>query len=1075
MKRIALTLAAVAMTLPSIAVFGQEKLKDWQDPNIYESDRLPMRASFVTDQQKTLSLNGIWNFKFYDTPENLDSDFQSIGYNDSDWGTIPVPGIWELNGYGEPVYLNVGYAWRGNFETNPPYVPMERNHVGQYRKTFTIDPSWIGKSIRLNIGSATSNVRVFINGKAAGYSEDSKLAAEFDITKFVKAGENLIALEIYRWCDGSYLEDQDFWRLSGIARGVDIHTRENKRLEDLHVITDMEGNLAVMSEVSLGTSSVSYEVLDPYGKSIASFEAKVPARAEMSETGNIMLHSFQQLKGVRLWSAETPVLYTLKATAYDKKGVTESTGIDFGFRTVEVKDAQLLVNGKPVLIKGVDRHEVNPYRGYDVSEEDMINDIRIMKDLNINSVRTCHYPNDPRWYALCDKYGIYVTDEGNVESHGMGYEEKSLAKDPRFLAAHLIRDQRMVKRDFNHPSIIVWSMGNEAGNGANFEECYKWIKAYDPTRPVQYERAIGSWNNDIACPMYADPDWCVKYLENDPKQPLIQCEYAHAMGNSMGGFKEYWDLIRKYPSYQGGYIWDFVDQALKWPSDAAKTGTDHIFAFGGDFNDWDPSDGSFNCNGVIAADRSYHPHTYEVKYQHRNILTTKASGEDEIKVNVYNENFFIDLSRYRMTWTVEVGGVAIMNGVVENLYAEPQGTTTIGLGFKEADLKQAYFAAIAADGLAEKELAERDSDLYLTVRYSLKRRDGLLEPGHEVAYDQICLYEAGSGLFETGSAAAGNGISVNEDGNKVILSGQFKQERGGVSDWKAVFDKGLGTLSGYSIDGKELMREPLMPSFGRALTENDLGAGLNFRVKVWRYPSFEPASVKATRDGDTYLVTSEFKPIEGAAVSLTYRVYPDGSIEGVEDMKDAGGLDKMPDLFRYGMKLALTGDHSTVDFYGKGPWENYSDRNSSALYGRYTQSVNDQYHYGYVRSQESGNKTGLRWFRVLNDEGNGIEITAENKFSASALPFSQEDMDTAVTDPVYKNPTNGQRGIAQHSLELLSKAHINDRANGVTYVNFDMAQMGLACINSWGAAPLEPYRLHAQPRSWTFVIRPIVK
>ena len=595
MKKTLLILAAALAATPLFAG-KNDKMEPWQDPNVFEENRLPMAATFVTDQQKTLTLNGVWKFKWNETIEGRTKGFEAVDYNDTDWGTIPVPGMWELNGYNDPIYLNVGFAWRGHYENNPPYPPTEHNYVGQYRRMFNVDKSWIGKQICLCIGSATSNVRVWVNGKMVGYSEDSKLEARFDLTKYVKAGENLIALEIFRWCDGSYLEDQDFWRLSGIARGVYVYTRERERIEDVNIIAGMDGNFTVNAKVTKGVRNVRVAVIDRNGNQVAYREA-TPVKGEAILNGMV--------QNPDLWSAEIPNLYTLKVTASDRKNVVESTSIDFGFRTVEIKNAQLLVNGQPVLIKGANRHEMNADKGYVVSEEDMINDIRIMKELNMNAVRTCHYPNDPRWYALCDKYGLYVVDEGNIESHGIGYGDKTLAKRPDYKAAHLIRDQRMMRRDFNHPSVIIWSLGNEAGFGDTFVACYDWLKANDPTRPVQYERAEKASQNDIICPMYASPKWCEDFAKGNPDRPLIQCEYAHAMGNSMGNFKEYWDLIRKYPNYQGGFIWDFVDQALRWPSN--EGGTDHIFAFGGDFNEYDPSDGSFNCNGVIAADRTLHP------------------------------------------------------------------------------------------------------------------------------------------------------------------------------------------------------------------------------------------------------------------------------------------------------------------------------------------------------------------------------------------------------------------------------------------------------------------------------------
>jgi len=1033
-----LFLVALFVTAPLLA-----QTPRWQDPSVFEVNRMPMTSSFTTDQQQTLSLNGMWEF-----------NFDGKGWN----GQMPVPGMLELNGYGEPLYLNIGYPWRGNYENNPPTVPTERNYTGRYRRTFQYSPSWDGKQVCLLIGSATSNVTVWVNSKEVGYSEDSKLECRFDITKYLKKGENTIEMEVRRWCDGTYLEDQDFNRFTGIARGVCIYTREKQRLEDIHIVAGMDGVVSVEAFLTPGITRVDFEVLDGKGNSVASFSSPVLKKSEVSAEGWMKVEASSLVASPKLWSAEEPNLYTLKASAYDRKGLCESTSIRFGFRTVEIKGGLFLVNGKAVLIKGADRHEMNPYKGYQVSEQDMIRDIRIMKQLNINAVRTCHYPDDPRWLSLCDEYGLYVTDEGNIESHGMGYGEKTLANRADFLQAHLSRDQRMVKRDFNHPCVVVWSMGNEAGNGENFYECYKWIKAYDKSRPVQYERAGRDWNTDIMCPMYTSPEWCEQYASSNPDRPLILCEYAHAMGNSMGGFKEYWDVARKYPSFQGGYIWDFVDQALWWPS--TKGGTDHIFAFGGDWNDYDPSDGSFNCNGIIAADRSLHPHAYEVRYQYRSILTSR-DGDDYSTVNVHNENFFTGLERYRMLWNVDVDGKSVISGVVEDLPVEPGQTSNVSLGVSDSRIREAV----------EEVDPNGEKDVYLTARYVLKVKDGVLAAGEEVSYDQMALRTAPVKAFEAGSASVGE---IARDGD--TFSGEFSYDgttANRVSSWSVSFEDGL--LSSYRIDGKELVSEPLKPSFGRAPTENDMGANLQEKLKVWQYPSFSVKSFDVAKDGDCYVVTTEFRPIGKAAiVGTTYRIYPDGSLKCTLSMKDAGGLSELPMLFRFGMKMALGGGYDTIDFYGRGPWENYSDRHSSALVGHYTQSVNDQYHYGYVRTQESGTKTGLRYFRVVNPNGTGLEVSSDELFSASALPFSQEDLDMSTDDPRPRpNKTNEQAGSARHSLEMISKAHIFDRSSGNTYFNFEKAQMGLGGIDSWGALPLEKYRLKAEPREFVFVLRPV--
>lgn len=1022
-------------------------LPDWQNPEIVENNRLPMSSTFETDGYR-LMLNGVWDFCWYETIDSRSKDFYRTDFDASDWGTIPVPGMWELNGYGDPVYVNIGYVWKDHFKSNPPFPADWHNYAGQYRRTFEVDPAWKDKDVFLNIGAASSNVRVWVNGKEVGYSEDSKLEARFNITKYVKTGSNLIALEIFRWCDGTYLEDQDFYRFTGIARDTYIYTREKNRLEDIRVTASADGKASIVAEVSKGVTSVNYTLLDPYGKEVVSSSVKTSSK-ERSERGLPLLRTELQVPSVLNWSAETPWLYTLKVASFDKKGQTEETAIQIGFRDVCVKGGQLLVNGQPVLIKGADRHEMNPYKGYVVSEADMIQDILVMKQLNINSVRTSHYPNDPLWYTLCDLYGLYVVDEANIESHGVKDGPLNVAKNPDFETAHLERVRRMVQRDFNHPSIIVWSLGNEAGDGPNFVKAYELAKKLDSSRPVQYEQAFFNAHTDIMCPMYWDFNRCEEYASSNPERPLIQCEYAHAMGNSLGGLKEYWDLVRKYPSYQGGYIWDFVDQALWWPSDAE--GTDHIFAFGGDFNDYDPSDNSFCCNGIIAADRSLHPHAYEVAHQYRSILTT-ASAEEALsgKVNVYNENFFIDLSRYMLHWAVEVDGRKVISGCAPVLRTAPQQTETVDLGFNEADI----MVAAGIDDIASH-------DVYLNVRYALRRADGLLEAGYEVAYDQICLNEATASI-----PANESGMSdvLVEDGRitftgDVVFAGSGNDR---ITPWTAVFDRNVGAFVQYMIGDNEVIDSPIVPNFGRASIENDLGAGQDKRCSIWRNAEMKPSKVEFAECGDRYEIYVAYEPVGAATVTMRYEVYADGEIVIIESIEDAEGLSDMPMLPRFGMEFSMGGEYSTFEFFGLGPHENYVDRKSSALMGHYVQKVEDQYHYGYVRPQESGTKTGVKWMKVLDDNGAGLEICSDVRFSASALPFHWKQMDVKMLD-------NKQA----HSLELKKLACENRRNEGQTWVNVDMAQMGLGCINSWGAWPREEHLVKAQPYVFKVAVRPV--
>ena len=1056
MTRFLSTLLLALAALPAAGAAPKSDLPDWQNPYIVERNRLPMTASFQTDGQK-LILNGTWKFCWYETIDSRSKDFYGLAYDDSKWDEMPVPGLWELNGYGDPLYLNIGYAWRGHYTNNPPIPPMEHNYAGQYRRTFVLDESWKGKDIFLHIGSATSNVRVWVNGKEVGYSEDSKLEARFDITRYVKQGENLIALEIFRWCDGTYLEDQDFWRLTGLARDVYVFSREKKRLQDINVVASASGEASIYAEVTKGVTSVSFTILDPNGREVASRTVPVSSSSK-ADNGNLCLKTTLSVPSVKQWSAETPWLYTLCAASFDKTAVTERTEIQIGFRDVRIEGAQLLVNGQPVLIKGADRHELNPYKGYVVSEADMLQDILIMKQLNINAVRTCHYPNDPLWYSLCDRYGLYVLDEANIESHGMGYGPESLAKDPQFLDAHLARITRMVRRDFNHPSVIIWSLGNEAGFGDNFISGNLAVKKMDPSRPVHYERAVdyekpnNTIYSDIICPMYFGYTSCEKYLQDNPSKPLIQCEYAHAMGNSMGGFKEYWDLVRKYPAYQGGFIWDFVDQALAWPADASKHGTDHIFVYGGDFNDYDPTDDSFCCNGVIAADRSLHPHAYEVAYQYRSIHTTATASEAlSGKVRIYNENFFIDLSRYHLGWSIEVDGNPVLSGCINAPAVGPQQTVEADLGFNEADIME----VTGFDDLSSH-------DIYLNVSYTLRRTDGILPAGSEVAYDQICLNEAPAGVFCDNSGLP----EFESQGDRFVFSGNMYFEGAGnerISRWTASFDAATGSLVSYTLGGKELIEEPLLPCFNRALTENDLGAKFDKKLSLWRDAVLRASVVDVDQLEDCCRVTVVYEPIgEAAIVKMQYLVYADGVISATESLADAGKLSEAPILPRFGMTLAMPGEYSTFEFFGKGPFENYVDRNSAAMTGHYVQRVEDQYNYAYVRPQDSGMKTGLRWLRVIDDNGTGLEVSSAVKFSATALPFSLNDMDIRRLGNAHA-----------HSLELKAKSHENERTLGKTYLTFDLHHTGVGCVNSWGAWPRKEYQVLPAEYEFNFIIRPV--
>ena len=1031
------SLLAARSSLSSLTAVPTGK-EAWLDPGVNEQNRYPMCASIHTDGD-TLSLDGTWLFLGCPDPDHLVPGFSECGYDDSAWRTMPVPGMWELNGFGDPVYVCNGFAWRWHYQNNPPYPPTADNHVGLYRRTFAVDKIEDGRDYFLSIGDATSNVRVWINGREVGYSEDSRLAAVFDVTDFIRTGENLIALEVMRWCDGTYLEDQDMWRMSGIGRSVGLHSRPKARLEDISVKASMDGTLTLTTLTTEGVGMLSFELKDPSGRKAGSWKAKV-ASGELCET-----YWVKHIRRPRLWSAEIPNLYRLEVSVFDTGGKqTEKTWLNVGFRDVEIRGNQMLVNGRVVLVKGVNRHEMHPTGGYVMTRKDMEEDIRQLKMLNINSVRTSHYPDDPYWYELCDRYGIYIMDEANVESHGIGYRpDRTLAAKEMYKLAHVQRFSRMVQRDRNHPCIIMWSVGNEAGNGPNIEAEYDWGKQYD-TRPVIYtrpgenkERSPISYT-DIDFYNYKSPEWTEAFLKSGKQlSPFMFKEYAHAMGNSLGSFDRYWDLVRKYDGFQGGYIWDFADQALL---------LDGKVMIGGDFNDHDAWNASLHCNGLLTTDRQWHPHAWEAAHVMRNILSWASPEEARAgKIRVYNEYSFRDLSAFRLHWAIQVDGESVLEGDLDRLGIAPGDTCRLALGYTAADL----------DRLCPEAKAHA---VMLNVSYLLKEKEGLLPAGTCLSYDQIVISEGPETMFPA-------------------------QGKPAQADWKITFNA-QGALSGWTVAGHELVREPLMPCFGRPVVENDFAAYLHEKMQVWEYPEFRPESVETTgafrKEGSGYVcdgagtVSVCYGLPFGAKVMMQYDISPDGRVRLTEKLVDAGGLSSSPNLFRFGVELAMPGAYDTVDYFGLGPFETYCDRIDAALQGHYTQQVGEQYHWGYVRPQESGNHEKLRYFSVLDASGFGLTATSDKPFSGSALPVSRWDLDLGVHEPGSihnkKKPFTYQDHA--HSYELVGKAHLDDRARGTTYLHLDMAQMGVAGIDTWGSLPLEEFRLPAKEYSFTLTLTP---
>ena len=1013
-----LTLFAAALAF-GLAAHAQT-FHEWRDPAVNAVNRAPMHTYYFAYESGTLadagrpeasanylSVNGTWKFNWVRDASQRPEDIWKVGYDDRGWADMPVPGMWELHGFGDPIYVNNGYAWGNQFESDPPFVPYENNHVGSYRREFEIPAAWAGKDIFLHFGSVTSNIYLWINGKFVGYSEDSKLEAEFDVTRFIVPGKkNLVAFQVFRWCDGTYLEDQDFFRYCGVARDSYFYARSRQRIQDIRVTPDLDaaykdGKLDVSIQFTGKGGDASLELVDADGRRVAT--GTVSGKGTVKTT--------LAVASPAKWSAETPYLYTLKATYGG-----ETIPVKVGFRKIELTGGQILVNGQPILIKGADRHELDPDGGYVLSRERMEQDVLIMKQFNLNAVRTCHYPDDSYWYDLCDKYGLYMVAEANLESHGMGYGERTLAKNAAFEQMHMERNMRNVQRNFNHPAIIFWSLGNEAGYGPAFDRAYDWVKAEDPSRAVQYEQAHLTGKSDIYCPMYLDYRRCEEYSSNPAtSKPLIQCEYAHAMGNSEGGFREYWELIRKYPKYQGGFIWDFVDQSLRWKG---KNGAD-IYAYGGDFNAYDASDQNFCDNGLISPDRVPNPHMYEVGYWYQDIWTDLADGG----LSVYNENFFRDLSNYRLEWTVLRDGRAVRTGVVDALSAAPQERVKIPVNW----------GACKGEG-----------EWLLNVQYVLKEEDGLLPAGHVAARQQLVLkgYDAPALALSEGAAPR----VVTTDRQYLIVEG---------NGFQVDFSRYTGWMVRYNVKGADLLKEgtAVTPNFWRAPVDNDYGAALQRRYRVWNNPDIRCKKLDASVEGAIVKLVAEHEIVDLGTLAMTYEIDGKGAVRVTEAMTAIPGKE-VSDMFRFGMQIVMPKSFDRVRYYGRGPVENYADRKDSQFIGLYDQSVSEQF-YPYIRPQETGTKSDLRWWQVTDAAGKGLEIKADAPFSASALHYTQESLD------------EGPRKNNLHSPEIPEA--------DLTNVLVDKVQMGLGCVNSWGALPLEKYRLPYGDYTFTFLLSPLAR
>ena len=1053
--------AAIKSSVKTVAI-QQPTFTEWHDLQVNEINRLPLHTMHFAydpndfpgtgaeylDKKKSmnyLSLEGTWKFNWVANADERPTDFYKTDLDDSKWNNIQMPGNWEMLGYGQPEYVNVGFAWRGHFDQQPPAVPTKDNHVGSYRREINIPSNWDGKRVIAHFGSVTSNIYLYVNGKFAGYAEDSKVAAEFDITPFLKKGKNLIAFQTFRWCDGSWCEDQDFWRLSGPARENYLYARsKDHRLLDVRVETDLKNNykdgyLNITAKVQ-GNTLAYFGLYDPDGKEVI-----------VTGTDNVRngVAKYQlRVKNVRKWSAETPNLYTLVVSPIQNGGMYlpyEIVQVKVGFRKVEIKNKQFLVNGQPVLLKGANRHEMDPDEGYNVSEQRMIQDIMMMKRMNINAVRTCHYPDDPRWYDLCDKYGLYVVAEANQESHGFQYGDDAAAKKPEFAKQIMERNQHNVSMFFNHPSIVTWSLGNETVMGDNFLKAYKWIKEQDKTRPVQYEQARRGEGTDIFCPMYYPVSACEKYAK-DPNSPmpLIQCEYNHTMGNSGGNLSDYWNLIRKYPILQGGFDWDFVDQALHRnivkPMSILpyKMNNEELrkieYCYGGDYNKYDPSDNNFNCNGIIGPDRQMNPHAYEVAYQYQNIWAKMVNAETG-EVSVHNENFFRDLSNYALAWSLEEDGVETQNGTIADLDVPAQQTKNFTIPYDKSKIK--------------------GKEVFLNIDFRLKEAEPLLTAGQAMAYAQLPVV--------TKQACSGDcsKMLAQGHGKKKMKLAAKKNNVVAVTTPNLTFkiDRSTGLISEYAYNGKSLLGEggTLKPNFWRAPTDNDMGAGLQKKFKAWKNPQMNLKNIDVKKDKKTNsvtILTSFDMPEVQGQMDITYVVFANtGAVKVTEDFKATEGA-KVSDMFRFGMLMQMPYTMEKSNYYGRGPIENYSDRKDCMRIGVYTDDADNQY-FPYIRPQESGTKGDMRWWNQTDASGFGFKVKSCKPFYASAIHFDTEELD------------DGDDKDQRHSFNL--------KKSKFTNLFLDAEHSGVAGENSWGAWPLEKYRLHYGDKNFTFVLIPLDK
>ena len=1012
----------------------------WQDATVTHINRMPMTAHYLpftsengalaqlkmddarrfqlnTQNERRRSLDGVWKFKLVKNPSLALTDFFKTSYNVNDWQNINVPGSWELQGFDAPIYTDVTYP----FKANPPFVPQDYNPVGHYVHEFTVPENWKGMDVIMDFEGVESAFYLWINGKMVGYSEDSRLPAHFNISKFLKKGKNRLAMKVFRFSDGSYLEGQDYWKYSGIERNVFIQARPKSRMNDYVLGNKLinqykDGNFTLdvnMLNPQKG-QKVEVKVLSATGKSLFKQIQSITSPADT------LIHFEKLLKSVQPWSAESPYLYTLVINTTDRNGrVEESVAQPFGFRTIEMKNGQLLVNGVAITIKGVNRQEHNAVHGRTLSIGEMVKDVKMMKQFNINAVRTSHYPNYSEWYQLCDKYGLYMVGEANIECHGiLDTEYKQLADREDWYPAFHDRMCRMIKRDRNHTAIIIWSMGNESGYGKSFEKLYDMSKAMDPTRPVQYEGGGYYAKSDIYCPMYARIWALRRHVNQRDERPLILCEYAHAMGNSEGNLKDYWDLINKYDQLQGGFIWDWVDQTIAKTDDKGHK----YWAYGGDMGFVGVvNDSNFCANGLVAADRSLHPHIWEVKKVYQNIaFEPVAFMQNRIKVT--NRFDYTTLDNYQLFWAVEANGETIRSGKMNFPTLLPHQT-------KEMEIPMGTLPA--AD----------NKEYFLTLRAFSKQATGAVPAGHEVAIEQMQLPVR----LEKAQEQVSGQIEKTETEDAITIQGKTR-------DFSISFSKKTGEMTSLKYDGKEMLLAGLQPNFWRGITDNDVANGTQERCATWREAGKKMVlkSIKTQADNRKATVIADFDmPEQESQMQITYQMLANGNVE--VNMHFMPGSKALPEMPRLGMRMILKGDYDQMTWLGRGPQENYADRKSGYLIGKYSASVWEQYH-PYVRAQETANKCDVRWFTLASKAGAGIKVEGAEPLSVSAWNFHQDDL-------------------------LYVPSTIEHRHGGcvdkkdMVWVNIDHLQMGVGGDNTWGAMVHPEYTITPKEWSYSFTIK----